>query len=188
MKYFNYVNFLADLITIDTPEVRFHSNGKWFNLRGKEVESFPLPPLSSSHLDYENEIIYVNLDVCEDQFEYIILAVQMRLLFEYKTVFVDNTLKDATSMDTSVWEDNFNNFIYDTEDPNFLNQPVLLDAYAFGWLIGLYMFDRPISVQCDESLFDDAKKAMLDEYSLKEIEESAYMFGIQRMITRYNIN
>lgn len=156
METKEYIYFLCDLLTIDIPDIRIKEDGAM-------ATSYPK----------ENRIC-INKDSFHDGLEYIVIAHEMRHIYQW--VAVQEKLEPKRII--KLWEDNFEHYL-DSSHTGYENQPLEIDANAFAYIIIKTLFNREITVRCDAKRLNKRIRELLLDFSREEIIES-YTYAMNR--------
>lgn len=167
METKEYIYFLCDLLTIDFPNVHIKENGKYINLHGDEIPPFPAKDTAMATAYPKENKILVNMDAFHDGLEYIVIAHEMRHIYQWAAV----QEKLESKRIIKLWEDNFKHYL-DSSNDGYENQPLEIDANAFAYIIIKTLFDREITVRCDAKRLNKRIKELLIDFSREEIIES----------------
>lgn len=70
-----------------------------------------------------------------------------------------------------LWKNNFNNYL-SSENDGYTNQPLEVDANAFTYIVMLVLFNREITVKCNQKLLNKRIKELTLDFSKDEILDS----------------
>lgn len=177
-KYENYINFICDLLTIRPVKVHFREKNHYFDQHGKKVKPFDLKESAGATTIVQKATVYMDLNKYQDGFEYVALAHEIRHIFQYQALYEDYDLREDVLDDIAAWKRNFEHYM-DSTNPEYVNQPLEMDANAFAWAISRIIFGREVMLHSgDQSLFDRYKQMICEVYTADEILECARFNGI----------
>ena len=172
-KYESYINFICDLLTILPVKVHFKEKNHYFDQHGKKVKPFDLKESAGATTITQKATIYIDLNKYKDGLEYIALAHEIRHIFQYQVLYEDAELREDVLDDITSWKCNFEHYM-DSTNPEYVNQPLEMDANAFAWAISRIIFEKEIQIYGGNQKKFARYKAMICEvYTEDEILECA---------------
>lgn len=167
MNVKKYIMFLCDLLVIDVPTVQIKENNKYYDLNGHEVDPFKIRNTAmATSYPKENKIL-VNIDSFSDGIEYIVLTHEIRHIYQW--IAINDKLESKRLI--KLWKNNFDNYL-SSENDGYTNQPLEVDANAFTYIVMLALFNREITVKCNQKLLNKRIKELTLDFSKDEILDS----------------
>ena len=107
------------------------------------------------------------MDAFNNDIEYIVLTHEMRHIYQW--IAINNKLESKRLI--KLWKNNFNNYL-SSENDGYTNQPLEIDANAFTYIVMLALFNREITVKCNQKLLNKRIKELTLDFSKDEILDS----------------
>lgn len=162
-----YMLFLCDLLVIDMPVVHIKQNNKYHDMNGNKVEQFTIRDTAMATAYPKENKILINMDAFNNDIEYIVLTHEMRHIYQWTAI--NNKLESKRLI--KLWKNNFNNYL-SSENDGYTNQPLEIDANAFTYIVMLALFNREITVKCNQKLLSKRIKELMLDFSKDEILDS----------------
>lgn len=168
MDKIKFVNFICDLLAIDNPDIYFFKDCQLTSIDGHPVDKFFRIKKEAAATSYpEENTIIINLDVVKDYFIYVVLAHEIRHIYQYHTIL--NPYWGEPMAKT--WEKEMSN--YSASDvPGYENQNIEIDATAFSKIIFNFIFKKDFDTNCDQKKLQNRINELLQEFSQEEIIDS----------------
>lgn len=173
MDKIKFVNFLCDLLVINTPDIYFFKDGELTSINGCPIDKFLRIKKEAAATSYpEENTIIINLDIVKDYFVYIVLAHEIRHIYQYQATLNPSWEEPMAE----VWKKEMSN--YSASDvPGYENQDIEIDATAFSKIILNLLFKKDFDTNCDKEKLQNRINELLDDFSVAEFIES-YEYNI----------
>ena len=173
MDKIKFVNFLCDLLAINTPNIYFFKDGELTSIDGCPIDKFLRIKKEAAATSYpEENTIIINLDVVKDHFVYIVLAHEIRHIYQHQATLNPSWEEPMAE----IWKKEMSN--YSASDvPGYENQNIEIDATAFSKLICNIVLKKDFETNCDQKKLQKRINQLKQDYTLEEIIE-CYEYNI----------
>lgn len=168
MNKIRFVNFLCDLLAINTPDIYFFKNEKLISINGQSTDKFLGIKKEAAATSYpEENTIIINLDVVKNYFIYVVLAHEIRHIYQYQATLNPSWGEPMAN----VWGKELSS--YSASDvEGYENQNIEIDANAFSKIIFNIVFKKDFEVKCDQKKLQKRINELLQDFTVEEIIES----------------
>lgn len=173
MNRINFVRFICDLLVIDQPKIYFLKEGKLTTLHGRPSnELFKIKPEAAATTYPEENIIIINSGVVKDTYVYIVLAHELRHIYQYQAA--KNPSWGEPMANT--WKKEISHYSA-SNISGYESQNVEIDATAFSKLICNIVLKKDFETNCDQKKLQKRINQLKQDYTLEEIIE-CYEYNI----------
>lgn len=172
--YVEYISFVCDLLTIEMPDVQYKRGNKYFNQFEQEVEPFKIKGTSYATTYPKERVIHIDLDkVHDDMALFIILAHEIRHIYQYIALYEDEELRDELDLDDIIcWKREMSDY-QDSSDESYINQSIEIDAVAFSYVVCKVIFGIEVKSNCNITKLRKRISWIMANYTEDEILDCA---------------
>ena len=180
VNYIDWIRFICDLLTIEIPDIHLKQNDSFRNLFGENVQPFLLNKSAIATTYPEQRVIKIDLDrVKNDMDLYIILAHEIRHIYQYIALYQDDELnQELSSEEIKVWDKELKTY-KNSLDSTYVEQEIEIDAIAFSYIVCRAIFNIAVKSDCNQTKLAKRIVILANNYTQDEILECARYIGIQ---------
>lgn len=151
-----YIAYISQVLSIKEPEVYFHDNGKFYNSKMKRTKAFELKPTSIATTT--DEAIYFDLDKCSQGIEYVLLAHELRHVYQKEAIEREDPAEPI-----QLWKQALENY-HGSQAADHEENPLEIDANAFAYIVAVHLFKREIWIKGPQQIIKDRIEKLEKKY------------------------